>query len=106
MAVEWGEVARHLFSGDYLEIRFGFYGKKSDEREIVFLPHGEPYRLPSQGVGRKMRVLGLDTGIALRCGGLIDGGHLLRRKDPNRLGRGRYLALIDKASTWFGLRPE
>ena len=44
VAVEWGEVARHLFPGDYLEIRFA-YGEKEDEREIVFLPHGEPYRL-------------------------------------------------------------
>ncbi|NLY89857.1 MAG: tRNA (adenosine(37)-N6)-threonylcarbamoyltransferase complex ATPase subunit type 1 TsaE [Firmicutes bacterium] len=43
VAVEWGEVARHLFPADYLEIRFN-YGENEDEREIVFFPYGEPYR--------------------------------------------------------------
>ena len=44
VAVGWGEVARHLFPAAYLEIRFT-YGENEDEREILFLPHGEAYRL-------------------------------------------------------------
>lgn len=44
VAVEWGEVARHLFPPDFLEIRFT-YGENEDEREILFLPHGKASRL-------------------------------------------------------------
>ena len=43
VAVEWGEVARHLSRGLPGD-PFCLWGKE-DEREIVFLPHGEPYRL-------------------------------------------------------------
>ncbi|HHU81605.1 MAG TPA: tRNA (adenosine(37)-N6)-threonylcarbamoyltransferase complex ATPase subunit type 1 TsaE [Firmicutes bacterium] len=52
VAVEWGEVARHLFPADYLEIRFA-YGENEDEREMVFFPHGEPYRLLLKELARK-----------------------------------------------------
>lgn len=44
VAVEWGEVARHLFPTDYLAVRFS-YGRNEDERKIIFCPYGEPYRL-------------------------------------------------------------
>ncbi len=44
VAVEWGEVAKEQFPAELLEVHFK-YGEKENEREIIFRPVGEKYRV-------------------------------------------------------------
>lgn len=44
VAVEWGDVAKGQFPTDLLKVHFN-YGEKDNEREIIFRPYGDNYRI-------------------------------------------------------------
>lgn len=52
VAVEWGDVAQKQFPTDLLKVQFN-YGEKENEREIIFRPFGEKYRILLKELAKK-----------------------------------------------------